>query len=335
MLLRRAGRKITELPETPLEWFREENERMLGEAISYASSSGVRSIEFGAEDSSRTPIDQLIALVQTAVNSGASRFIFADTTGSLVPETTAFYCDRLRHAFPTLPLVSHFHNDYDLATINTITACLHGMTVFSVTINGIGERAGNAALHSVVTALSLRYGLTIPGFRYDLLWEARRLVERLTGIPVQINEPVIGSNAFTHESGIHVHGVLHDPATYESIPAEFVGGERRLVFGKHSGITGVRHVLMTMKSALEAEGIVVDERLAMEVLNQVKLIRNCRAEAGDAAQIISDHEKGLRRLFLSEADVIEVARSLAVTATSAAPRTTAAASSFPSAYKAD
>jgi isopropylmalate/homocitrate/citramalate synthase len=311
MLLRRAGRAPAELQEVPLEWFCQENQQMLGKAIGYARSRGVRNIEFGAEDSSRTPIAQLIALVQTAVDNGADRFIFADTTGSLTPESTAFYCDHLRRAFPTLPLVSHFHNDYDLATINTITACLHGMTIFSVTLNGIGERAGNAALHSVVTALSLRYGLTIPGFRYDLLCEASSVVERLTGVPVQINEPVIGSNAFTHESGIHVHGVLHDPSTYESIPAEFVGAERRLVFGKHSGLTGVRHVLLKMEPALAEEGIVVDDQLALAVLDRVKLIRNCRAESGEAAQIISEHKRNMRSLSLSEADVIEVARSLA------------------------
>lgn len=314
MFLKRAGRKVEEILDTPIEWFRVENERMVSEAITYARSRGIRLIEFGAEDSSRTPIHQLIQLVQTAVNSGATRFIFADTTGSLTPESTAFYCDHLRQAFPTLPLASHFHNDYDLATANTITACLHGMTIFSTTINGIGERAGNAPLHSVATALSLRYGLTIPGFRYDLLWEARRLVERLTGVPVQSHEAVIGINAFAHESGIHVHGVLQEPATYESIPAEFVGGERRLVFGKHSGIAGVRYAIMKAKDLLETHGIRVNEVLVTGVLKRVKEIRNRRAEEGDAAQLIYDLEEKLLRLGLSEDDVIEIAKSLGTSA---------------------
>jgi isopropylmalate/homocitrate/citramalate synthase len=165
-----------------------------------------------------------------------------------------------------------------------------------------------------VTALSLRYGLTIPGFRYDLLWEARRLVERLTGIPVQSHEAVIGMNAFAHESGIHVHGVLQEPATYESIPAEFVGGERRLVFGKHSGIAGVRYAIMKAKDLLEKDGIRVNEVLVSGVLKRVKELRNRRAEEGDAAQLIYDLEEKLLRLGLSEDDVIQIAKSLGTSA---------------------
>lgn len=309
--LRAAGKSKEELLDTPIEWFRAQNEKMVQEAIAYARDKGVREVEFGTEDASRTPIGQLIQLVQAAVHGGATRYIFPDTTGSLTPEATAYYCDHLKAAFPNLPLVSHFHNDYDLGTANVLMACRHGMPIFSATLNGLGERAGNAPLHAVVTALKLQYGITIPGFQYDLLWEARRLVERLTGIPVQVHEPVVGRNVFAHESGIHTHGVLQHPKTYEPIPAELVGGDRRFVFGKHSGRNVIRHVLETHAAELKAIGLTVDEDLVVRVLDRVKSIRVQRAEDGTAAEVIAELERGLRRIGMIEEDVVQIARELA------------------------
>lgn len=309
--LKRAGRSPDELADTPVSWFREQNEQMVRDAIAYAKSKGVTYVEFGSEDASRTPIEQLIALVKAAVDGGADRYIFPDTTGSLTPESTAFYCDRLSEAFPTLPMVSHFHNDYDLATINTITAAHHGMPIFSATINGLGERAGNAPLHSVVAALKYQYGIEIPGFRYDMLWEARKLVEQLTGVPVQVHEPVVGQNVFAHESGIHTHGVLQHPKTYEPIPAHEVGGERRFVYGKHSGRNVVRHLLFENQALLEKKGVRVDEDLVERVLERVKTIRENRAEEGVAAEVVNDLAKGLRKLGMIEDDVLEIATEFA------------------------
>jgi len=309
--LKRAGKSPDDLLDTPVEWFRAENEKMVNEAIGYAKSKGVTYVEFGSEDASRTPIEQLIALVQSAVAGGADRYIFPDTTGSLTPEATAYYCDRLAEAFPGLPLVSHFHNDYDFATINTITAMHHGMPYFSATINGLGERAGNAPLHTVVTALKLQYGITIPGFHYELLWEARKLVERLTGIPIQVHEPVVGQNVFAHESGIHTHGVLQHPKTYEPIPAELVGGERRFVFGKHSGRNVIRHTLTEAEAILKQHGLIVDEALVEKVLAKVKDIRVTRAEDGTAEQVIDDLQRNLRKIGMIAEDVIAIALEMA------------------------
>lgn len=309
--LKRAGKSPDDLLDTPIEWFRAENEKMVQDAIGYAKSQGVTYVEFGSEDASRTPIEQLIKLVKAAVDGGADRYIFPDTTGSLTPEATAYYCDHLAAAFPGLPLVSHFHNDYDLGTINTLTAMHHGMPYFSATINGLGERAGNAPLHAVVTALKLQYGITIPGFHYELLWEARKLVERLTGIPIQVHEPVVGQNVFAHESGIHTHGVLQHPKTYEPIPAELVGGERRFVFGKHSGRNVIRHTLQEAESLLTSRGVVVDEALVEQVLARVKDIRVERAEDGTAAQVIEDLQVGLRKIGMIAEDVVQIALEMA------------------------
>ncbi len=282
-LLKRAGRSPDELPDTPIEWLRAENEKMVREAVAYVRERGAAEIEFGSEDASRTPIDQLISLVKVAVDSGATRYIFPDTTGSLTPESTVFYCRRLRDAFPGLPMVSHFHNDYDLATVNTMAACRHGMPSFSVTVNGIGERAGNSPLHSVVTALKELYGVTIPGFRYDLLGEARRLVEDYSGIMLQPHEPVVGDHVFVHESGIHAHGVSQHPRTYEPFPADLVGGRRYFLFGKHSGRNIIRQTLFKHQQRLEAQGLVIDDDLVVEVLKEVKSIRMRRSSPADKA----------------------------------------------------
>ena len=248
--------------------------------------------------------------MRAAVRAGANRYIFPDTTGSLTPDATRFYVIRLKKALGKLPLVSHFHNDFDLATINTIVAMSLGVPAFSCTVNGIGERAGNVPLHTVVVALKLLYGITIPGFRYDMLWTLRDFVERISGIPVKVNEPIIGINVFAHESGIHTHGVLAHPRTYEPIPYELVGGERRLTFGKHTGSHLVRWALERHREDLEKEGIQITEELIQRVVQEVKKIRERKAEQGITEEIIDRYYTMLRQLYLTEEDVVEIARSL-------------------------
>ncbi len=109
--------------------------------------------------------------------------------------------------YPTgLPIVAHLHNDYGLGTINAIAATSCGFKVVSVTANGYGERAGNVKLHEFVVALRVLYGIEIPGFKYDKLRELARFMERMSGIPMQQHEPIVGSKVFAHESGIHTHG---------------------------------------------------------------------------------------------------------------------------------
>ncbi len=309
-LIRREGRSLEEMDTLPIEFYRQANIRMVEEAIHYARERGVGYIEFGTEDASRSDVEYLIRLVRAAVRAGANRYIFPDTTGSLTPDATRFYVIRLKKALGKLPLVSHFHNDFDLATINTIVAMSLGVPAFSCTVNGIGERAGNVPLHTVVVALKLLYGITIPGFRYDMLWTLRDFVERISGIPVKVNEPIIGINVFAHESGIHTHGVLAHPRTYEPIPYELVGGERRLTFGKHTGSHLVRWALERHREDLEKEGIQITEELIQRVVQEVKKIRERKAEQGITEEIIDRYYTMLRQLYLTEEDVVEIARSL-------------------------
>jgi isopropylmalate/homocitrate/citramalate synthase len=305
-LLKREGCKQDE--DAPLEFFHEANKRMISDAIRYARQSGICSIEFGAEDASRTPVPQLIDLVKTAVDAGAKRYTFADTTGSLTPEATAFYCHALTEQFPHIERASHFHNDFDLATANVITGLMNGFNIFSSTVNGIGERAGNAALHSVVTCLRYLYGIELPNFRYERLGRIKRTVEDLTGIPVQAQEPVIGFNVYSHESGIHTHGVSIARCMYEPIPFAEVGGTARMIYGKHSGAHGIRQALLRHEAEIDAP---IDGEFILQLLKEVKSLRESRIATRHTAAHIEQYYENLQSLGISEEDLVLMAKQLA------------------------
>jgi len=308
MFAKQAGRSPEEAERLPVSFYRESNLRMIHEVVSYAKSRGVR-MELAAEDASRSHVDYLIALVKTAVEAGVTRYGFADTTGSLTPESTHFYLVQLRKSLGGLPILTHFHNDFDLATINTVVGLSLGIPIFSCTVNGIGERAGNTSLHTVVTALKLLYGVTLPNFKYEKLWQLRQLVERVSGIPVKVHEPVVGINAFAHESGIHVHGVMSHPRTYEPIPHELVGGERRFVFGKHGGAGLVRAFLETHAGELDGGGAEITDELVKQVLDGIKRLREQRAEEGVTYKIVEDYYKSLELLEVKQEEVLAIARA--------------------------
>lgn len=310
MLMKREGNNPEELLNTPPSFFHEANKRMVSDVIGYARSRGVTSIEFGTEDASRAHLEQLIDLVRAAVEAGATRYIFPDTTGSLTPEATKFYCRALTDAFPHVERASHFHNDFDLATINVITSVLHGFHTFSTTVNGLGERAGNAPLHSVVAGLKYLYGLEIPNFRYDRLWHVKRVVEEITGLPVQAQEPVIGHNVYSHESGIHTHGVNIFRRMYEPIPYEEVGGSARFVYGKHSGGNSLSELL----AAHEADiGCVVDRDFVSTVLVEIKRLSETVIRGDDTFRYIQSYYDNLNKLGMSEEDVLALAKELSLT----------------------
>ena len=180
-------------------------------------------------------------------------------------------------AFPDKPLVIHFHNDFGLGAYNTVRALHHGATIPTCTVNGLGERAGNAPLHTTVMILKELYGVTIPGFRYDMLWALRRKVEEFSGLPVGASEPIIGHNVFSHETGIHTAGITIHPAIYQVIEPEAVGGRLRFLFGKHSGAMAIEAVLARHREELAAEGVEVTPQLVQLLLRLVKEVREKKA----------------------------------------------------------
>ena len=311
MLLRHEGKSEDEWLDTPVDWYRDANKRLFADAIRYASDKGFVNIEAGnAEDGSRADIDYIIELGRAAYEAGAMRQAFPDTVGVFTPEAVRYYVGRLVQAFPGKDLVVHFHNDFDLATINTITALSVGANIATVTLGGIGERAGNTPLHALLAALKVLYGITIPGIRYELINEATRVASRLAGIPMQPHEPIVGTNVYAHESGIHTAGIVIDPRIYQVINPRDFGGRRKFVFGKHSGTAIVQHVLRMHEDELNGAGVTITDELVARVLNEIKSLREQQAAMRRVEKLVDSIYEKMSQLGISEREVIELALHL-------------------------
>jgi D-citramalate synthase len=218
--------------------------KLIEDCIQYAKDHGLI-VEFGAEDATRSDLSFLKKMIKTSISAGADIVSPCDTVGVLTPTRAYSFFSSLIKDFPNVPFSAHCHDDFGMAVANTIASLKAGVKEIHVTINGLGERAGNAALEEVAIALKLLYNVE-PSIKLDLLYETSLLVSRLTGISVQPNKAIIGENAFVHESGIHTHAILKKPLTYEAIQPEIVGRTRRLVAGKHAGSSGVKAALNEM-----------------------------------------------------------------------------------------
>ncbi len=216
------------------------------EAVKYARSLTER-VEFSAEDGSRSDRDYLCRVFEAAIEAGATTVNLPDTVGYAIPQEYAELVQYVMSHTPNIHkaiLSVHCHNDLGLATANTLAAISAGARQAEVTINGIGERAGNTSLEEVVMALHTRpnYLSFTSGIKTEFIYPTSRLVSMITGIPVQPNKAIVGANAFAHEAGIHQDGVLKNPMTYEIMKPETIGlNTNKLVLGKHSG----RHALRT------------------------------------------------------------------------------------------
>jgi 2-isopropylmalate synthase len=309
-LLALEGRKAEEWLDLPVAFYREANIRMACAAIAHARKRGVREIEFGGEDGSRADVDYLIALARACYEAGGTRYSFPDTVGFFAPEGVDYYIPKLVAAFPDKPLVVHFHNDFGLGAYNTVRALHHGATIPTCTVNGLGERAGNAPLHTTVMILKELYGVTVPGFRYDMLWDLRRKVEEMSGLPVGASEPIIGHNVFSHETGIHTAGITIHPAIYQVIEPDSVGGRLRFLFGKHSGAMAIEAVLSRHHEELQAAGVSVTPRLVQLLLRVVKGVREKKALVSQPVDGVRNYYAHLERLGLTEQDLLAYATVL-------------------------
>lgn len=314
-LLRYEGRDEQEWLELPLSFYRASNIRLQCDAIRHARDCGIERVEFGAEDGSRGDVDYFIEYFKAGLDAGGARPAWPDTVGTLTPEATRWYCSRIVAALPQgLPIVAHLHNDYGLGTINALEAASCGFKVISVTANGYGERAGNVKLHEFVVALRVLYGVELPGFKYGKLRELARFMERMSGIPLQQHEPIVGSKVFAHESGIHTQAMLIDRRMYEAVPAELVGGRTSWVFGKHTGAALVEDTLRRRRDRLVRSGVEPTSQLAHRVTDEVKRLREERAASSRSEETMELYETAMRRLSLNEDDVIEIAIALGTAA---------------------
>jgi len=242
--------------------FKKPREQVLEESltmIDFARDHGVQ-VRFAAEDASRTDIPFLKEVYQRAADHGAVLLSFADTVGCLIPsEMNRIMTDLV--ASVDRPFCAHCHNDMGCAVANTITAAEAGAFQLHTTVNGIGERAGNASLEELLVALRTKKGID----RYDLskLTRLSHMVEKYSGITLPRNKPVTGELAFSHESGIHIAAILEDPSTYEYFPPDLVGGERHFILGKHTGKKALEHVVATL-------GCQLSEKQICKVLDLVK-----------------------------------------------------------------
>jgi isopropylmalate/homocitrate/citramalate synthase len=302
-LLAREGIPASEWLEVPVAFYREANVRLLCDAISYARSGGARVIEFGGEDGSRADVEYIKRLHLEGLAAGGTRPSTPDTVGSYSPYAVRSCISELKAATPDSSLVVHFHNDLGLGAWNTVVALGSGADVFTTSVNGIGERTGNAPMHQVLMQLRYLFGIEIPGFRYDRLRELARLLERVSGIPVQPTEPGIGLNVFSHESGIHTAGMLIHPAMYQFIPPEDLGAQVRYVYGKHSGTLVIEH-------ALRGAGLQPEPALVGRVMAEVKKLREDRAERSDFADFQEAYYDHLEGMGVTAAEVAEIATAL-------------------------
>jgi homocitrate synthase NifV len=237
-------------------WVLEQVDRM----VRFAVDRGL-AVALGGEDSSRADLDFVAQVIEVAERAGARRFRFADTLGILDPFQTHAAFRRLRSG-TDLELEIHAHDDLGLATANSLAAVLGGATHVSTTVNGLGERAGNAPLEEVVVSLQQLYHRPT-GVSPRALPVVSELVALASGRPIPVNKSIVGAGVFTHESGIHVHGLLADPANYQALDPMVLGRQHTLVLGKHSGLAAVVH-------ALEGLGLPVVEAQARAILARVR-----------------------------------------------------------------
>ena len=230
------------------------------ESVQYAKAHGL-TVEFSDEDGTRTELEFLHRMHKAVQEVGVDRIDIPDTVGVMIPPAmTQFVSEIKKHV--TVPLAVHCHDDFGLSVANSLAGVLGGAEEIHVTVNGLGERAGNAALEEVVMSLLAFYNVKTNVNSRKMAFVSR-LVSQLTGIAVPPNKAIVGDNAFSHESGIHVHGVLSDGSTYEPMRPEIVGKERSFVVGKHSGVHAVQN-------KLREYGIQLTPEQMKEVLAKIK-----------------------------------------------------------------
>jgi 2-isopropylmalate synthase len=263
--------------------------KMSREQCMAAASESVRlarvhcdDVEFSPEDATRTDLDFLCQVVQAVIEEGATTVNIPDTVGYTMPEEYGHIIRTLRErvrGIENVTISTHCHNDLGLAVANSLAAIGAGARQIECTINGIGERAGNAALEEVVMAMRVRpdrypYSTAIVG---EEIFPTSQLLSEITHVAVQPNKAITGRNAFAHEAGIHQHGMLQNPLTYEIMTPHSVGvPDSRLVLGKHSG----RHALGVRCSAL---GYAFDRRDLDEIYRRFVVL-------ADRIKLVEDHD---------------------------------------------
>ena len=276
------------------------------EVSEYAVDNGLK-VLISSEDGSRSDRDFLKKIFQETINVGVSGICPCDTVGLLRPDKAkTFY-----NEFTSLgvPVSTHCHNDFGLAVANTLSGVQGGANEVHVTVNGLGERAGNASLEEVAVALNTLYEDYNTNIKLEGLYDLSRLVSRLSGAFLQSNKAIVGENAFAHESGIHADGVLKKASTYEPIPPETVGHHRKFVLGKHVGSKG-------LQNRLEELGIYTTNKELELIFNKVKDLADKGKTVSDAdIQAIADYVLDINEDFMVDLEELTIVSGNRVTPT--------------------
>ncbi len=278
--------------------FRKSEEEILAMAVAGVrrAKSCCREVEFSPEDSSRTGVDFLLRIVEAAIDAGATSINIPDTVGFAMPEQFGALIRTVREKVPNMAravLSVHCHNDLGMAVANTLAAIRNGAGQVEVTVNGVGERAGNASLEEVVMALKTRadFYQKSTGIETREIMRTSKLVSSLMGIPVQPNKAIVGANAFAHESGIHQDAVIKDAATYEIMTPQEIGlSSNAIVLGRHSGRHGLKNRLSELGYALQPAELDVIYQRFLEIADRKKevydedLLALMSAETGETAE---------------------------------------------------
>ncbi len=263
---------------------REEVVKSAIDAVKFARTF-TKNVEFSAEDGSRTDPDFLCEVFGAVIKAGATTVNLPDTVGYAIPEE---FGNLVRYVMENTPNINkailsvHCHNDLGLATANTLAAIKAGARQAEVTINGIGERAGNTSLEEIVMAIHTRptYAPVTTGIQTNHIYSISRLVSMISGILVQPNKAVVGANAFAHEAGIHQDGVLKNPMTYEIMKPESIGlHTSKMVMGKHSGKHALLKHLKSMGYNLSDEELKIVFKKFKALADKKKIVMDEDLEA--------------------------------------------------------
>lgn len=262
-----------------LKMTRDEVKAKAVDAIEYARSHGLK-VQFSCEDATRTDLGFLKEMHIAVQDAGADAINVPDTVGVIYPTAMTYLIGELLKV-TRVPMAVHCHNDMGLAVANSLAAAAAGAKQIHVCVNGLGERTGNAALEEVALGLYANFGVRTVDL--SKIGNVSKMVSRITGYPIPYNKPIVGRNAFAHESGIHVHGVLSNAATYEAFRPELVGMDRQIVIGKHSGAHSVKDRLCALKVKFP------DERIP-ELLAKIKELAIGGKDIDDAELMaVADH----------------------------------------------
>lgn len=299
--------KLKMTPEEVLET----TEKMVSYAKAYCND-----IEFSAEDATRSNVDFLVQVFDRAIKAGATTINIPDTVGYTAPDEYYNFLTAIIEKCPSLKTVDisvHCHNDLGLGVANSIAAIKAGATQIECTVNGIGERAGNAALEEIVMALDTRKDYFNAKTNIDTkqIMRSSNLLSRITGVKVQPNKAIVGANAFAHESGIHQHGVLNNKQTYEIMTPESIGLDtNKLVLGKHSGRHAFNDKLVQLGYTLTKEELDIAFKKFKDLADKKKDVFDKDIDA-----LVSGQKFEVPKTFELERYVINSGNSITSTAT--------------------